>query len=149
MPKTRFGPFGVVIVDGLTILYHHESGSWQYIGEYESPTQVPAVKVTTLDVTQDGVYDFVVEMAGFGAMRPVGSVLVQAPNGAWYWAEFLDPTSGEGHVVRENLRLESGRLVSYERGCEPNCIEGGVLLYRWDGFNSELGWFIADGPERL
>ncbi len=68
--ETRFGPYGVVISDGLTILFHYESGAWQQIGEYESPTLVPAVKVTTLDVTQDGVYDFVVEMAGFGAMRP-------------------------------------------------------------------------------
>jgi hypothetical protein len=141
---TPYGPFGTVLAGGVTELYHYREGSWDAVGRFESPTGIDAVKVDTLDVTQDGIYDFVITMNGPDAMRQVGGVLVQRSDGGWYWADFQDPVDAASYTpVRDGLRVVDGALVSIERACNPDCASGGEVTYEWNTFNEELGMFLV------
>jgi hypothetical protein len=140
---TPYGEFGAILSEGIVELYHYRTDGWLPVERFETPTGIGAVKVDTLDVTQDGIYDFVVTMEDLTAMRPVGGVLVQRSDGGWYWADFTDPVDGSYAPVRDGLQVVDGALVSYERSCIPDCASGGTVTFNWNAFNGELGTFMA------
>ena len=117
--ETPDGPFGAILSDGVTELYHYRNGGWEPVGQFESPTGVDAKRIDTLDVTQDNISDFVITMDGPNAMRPIGGVLVMRSDGGWYWADFQDPVEASYAPVRDGLEVVDGALLSNERSCIP------------------------------